>query len=763
MLGAPSIAAAHEYYANRVPNTAYATNATGLRRPCITCHDNADGGAGCMPMAEPCLNPFGMAFRAAGFNWGRSLAALDSDADGFTNGQELQEPTGTWTVVEDPPGVAAYVTRPGLAEDSPGRADADGDHICWFGRDLDGDGACTSPMENTADHDCADDDPAVSSAAIEDCANTRDDDCNGLSTRTDPACASVVDHDADGFCPRGEDHDGDGTCIGARDATSAVDCDDDEPTVFPGASENCGDHLDNDCNGLLDQADPICTGDADADADGYCPVGRDLNGDGDCLDAGEPAGGFDCNDAAPTASPANVEVCTDRIDDDCDGLADFRDPECRAKFDADADGYCPAGQDGDGDRYCLDAAELAGPTDCNDTAATIHPGAPEQCTGGIDDDCDGAVDLDDLPDCDGYFDRDGDRYCGAGFDFNRDGLCTAEGELDRAVDCDDTRADVSPAATELCTDGLDNDCNGIADAWDPLCAHDYADFDHDGWCEVGQDLDADLGCADAGEQAGGGPDAAPYDPTVSPSDQENCFDRKDNDQDGLIDADDPDCTSDHDSDGDGHCPVGRDLDGDGRCDGDGERTSTSDCGDGDPAIHPGATEACANWVDDDCDGDVDLIDRDCFVVLDRDGDGFCPTGIDDTRDGDCLDAAEGRFGVDCDDENARVNPRASEVCDDTLDNDCDGLTDAHDPACPCTAADQCDDGDRCTVDRCGPGGHGCVSSPLAECGDAGTGGTAPPPASGLCDCRVTRASTSAAWLAAIALFVLCVRRRVRPR
>ena len=41
--------------------------------------------------------------------------------------------------------------------------------------------------------------------------------------------------------------------------------------------------------------------------------------------------------------------------------------------------------------------------------------------------------------------------------------------------------------------------------------------------------------------------------------------------------------------------------------------------------------------------------------------------------------------VDCDDENAAVNPEASEAtaeeCGDGLDNDCDGFADAEDPSC----------------------------------------------------------------------------------
>lgn len=36
---------------------------------------------------------------------------------------------------------------------------------------------------------------------------------------------------------------------------------------------------------------------------------------------------------------------------------------------------------------------------------------------------------------------------------------------------------------------------------------------------------------------------------------------------------------------------------------------------------------------------------------------------------------------DCDDGDPAVNPGATEVCDDTVDNDCDELADAADPDC----------------------------------------------------------------------------------
>jgi hypothetical protein len=41
--------------------------------------------------------------------------------------------------------------------------------------------------------------------------------------------------------------------------TADQDCDDTDDAVYPGAVEDCGDGIDNDCDTLIDDADPDCT------------------------------------------------------------------------------------------------------------------------------------------------------------------------------------------------------------------------------------------------------------------------------------------------------------------------------------------------------------------------------------------------------------------------------------------------------------------------------------------------------------------------
>ena len=102
--------------------------------------------------------------------------------------------------------------------------------------------------------------------------------------------------------------------------------------------------------------------------------------------------------------------------------------------------------------------------------------------------------------------------------------------------------------------------------------------------------------------------------------------------------------------------------------------SDQDCNDDVSAIHPNATEVCDN-VDQNCNG---LVDESTGSVwyLDADSDGF---GDSDQSIVDGCDGANFLVSVgnDCDDEDANVNPNATEVCNGK-DDDCDEDVDDED-------------------------------------------------------------------------------------
>ncbi len=93
-----------------------------------------------------------------------------------------------------------------------------------------------------------------------------------------------------------------------------------------------------------------------------------------------------------------------------------------------------------------------------------------------------------------------------------------------------------------------------------------------------------------------------------------------------------------------------------------------DCDDANPAVNPDATEICDNGIDDDCDGWADVDDPDCATCTDMDEDGYAIEG--------------GACGLaDCDDNNPNVHPDAFEVCDNGIDDNCNGFIDTADPRC----------------------------------------------------------------------------------
>ena len=107
------------------------------------------------------------------------------------------------------------------------------------------------------------------------------------------------------------DLDGDGYGNGASGVAEACtapagyvsnssDCNDDNASVHPGATEICGNSIDDDCDG---QVDETC-GSPDNDGDGYTIAQGD------------------CNDNNASINPGATEICGNGIDDNCNGSVD---------------------------------------------------------------------------------------------------------------------------------------------------------------------------------------------------------------------------------------------------------------------------------------------------------------------------------------------------------------------------------------------------------------------------------------------------------
>ena len=207
-------------------------------------------------------------------------------------------------------------------------------------------------------------------------------------------------------------------------------------------------------------------------------------------------------------------------------------------------------------------------------------------------------------------------------------------------DCNDHNANVFGGHPEICDDGVDNDCNLVADCFDPACTPPFC------------------GCSPA---PGG----------------ESCANGKDDDCDGLADCDDPKCSGSPAcgcAPSETKCDDGIDDDCDGfiDCD-DFECASTKVC------MCMFAFEDCTNGADDNCNGLIDCKDPACASTgackCTPGAAEICGNGKDDDCDG----------LIDCQDPSCIGAPACKEckpeVCDDGLDNDCNGMIDCADPAC----------------------------------------------------------------------------------
>ncbi|MBI5611375.1 MAG: putative metal-binding motif-containing protein, partial [Deltaproteobacteria bacterium] len=227
----------------------------------------------------------------------------------------------------------------------------------------------------------------------------QDNNCNGLTDESYTALGTSC---------------GIGQCAGGKFICSAdkksVVC---SSEAKKPAKDLCNNGLDDNCDGKTDEGCPP----KDTDNDGS----PDLQDCAPYLAEIHPGAIEGCCLALPPAvTPAAVDVATKTKA--CDANCDGKVTPC-STLDTDGDGFLP-------------------PEDCNNQAPKSHPGAPDKCGDGIDQDCDGT-----------------DAVCDLGNDQDGDGWPAP-------LDCDDSTNKIFPGAKEACN-GYDEDCDGVVDNGNP--------------------------------------------------------------------------------------------------------------------------------------------------------------------------------------------------------------------------------------------------------------------------------------------------------
>ncbi len=361
-----------------------------------------------------------------------------------------------------------------------------------------------------------------------------------------------------------------------------------------------------------------------------CDTDADLYLKQSCIPSSGPQGVWDtsvsdCDDNNPSINPVSVEIPYDGKDNDC--KASTKDDDI------------------DGDTYNKNL-------DCNDNNPLIHPNAAETCNN-LDENCNG---MSDEPYNTYYLDSDSDAY--GNTSVSAKACSVPVGYVANSNDCLDNNANVKPGVLELCTDTIDNNCNG---AINENCGCVEGSIrtcgSNIGECRLGTQT-----CSSGvwGSCIGG-----------QGSVSEVC-DGKDNDCDSKIDNGvlklyyrdmDADSFGDKADPAPSPAPCGSVPSG--------SSISNTDCDDNEYEIKPTAIETC-NEYDDNCNGITDEGFTKPIFYLDLDKDGYGKSSS--SLQACSLPYSYSVTGNDCNDNNANIKPGVSELCDN-IDSNCNGFDD----------------------------------------------------------------------------------------
>ncbi len=383
----------------------------------------------------------------------------------------------------------------------------------------------------------------------------------------------------------------------------------------------------------------------------------------------------DCNDNNAAIKPGATEVC-DGIDNNCNGSTD-EGVQTTYYRDMDSDGF---GNPSVTQMACSQpSGYVTNNTDCNDNSALEKPGQVW------------------------YKDTDNDGYAQTGaatiIQCLRPTGYKAASELTSTTgDCNDNNAGINPTASEVC-DGVDNNCNSSID--EGVQTTYYRDMDMDGF---GNPSVTQMACSQ---------------PSGYVANNTDCNDNSALEKPGQIWY--------KDTDNDGYAQTGaatitQCLRPSGYKAASELTSTTGDCNDNNAAINPAVSEIC-DGIDNNCNSMTDEgaqttyyrdMDNDGFGnpsvtqmacsqpsgyvtnntdcndnnalekpgqvwYKDTDNDGYAQTGAATITQ--CLRPTGYKAALeltsttgDCNDNNAAINPVASEVCDG-VDNNCNSSID----------------------------------------------------------------------------------------